>query len=48
VLKNRKERSIENSINQTAEMMKKSVQMNDNLEQLFTSFESPSSQLGWP
>jgi hypothetical protein len=46
MLKNRtmKERSIENSINQTAEMMKKSVQMNDNLRQLLTSLESFSSQ----
>jgi hypothetical protein len=43
VLKNRKERSIKNSINQTAEMMKKSVQIND-LRQLFTSFESSSFQ----
>ncbi len=44
MLKNRKERAIENSINQTAEMMKKSVQMNDDSEQLSTSFESLSSQ----
>jgi hypothetical protein len=44
ILKNRKERSIENSINQTAEMMKKSVQMNDDSRQLFTSYKSSSSQ----
>jgi hypothetical protein len=46
VLKNRtiKERSIENSINRITEKMKKSVQMNDDSEQLFTSFESSSFQ----
>jgi hypothetical protein len=44
MLKNREERSIENSINQTSEVMKKSVQMNDDSGQLSTSFESSSSQ----
>jgi hypothetical protein len=39
MLKNRKERSIE-----IAEEMKKSVQMNDDLRQLFTSLESSSFQ----
>jgi hypothetical protein len=39
VLKNREERSIE-----IAEEMKKSVQMNDDLRQLSTSFESSSPQ----
>ncbi len=39
MLKNREERSIE-----IAEEMKKSVQMNDDLEQLSTPLESPSSQ----
>jgi hypothetical protein len=39
VLKNREERSIE-----IAEGMKKSVQRNDDLRQLFTSLESSSSQ----
>ncbi len=47
MLKNRKikERSIENSIDRIAEMMKKSVQMNDDQEQLSTSFESSFSQI---
>jgi hypothetical protein len=35
-----KERSIENSINQITKEMKISVQMNDDLRQLFTSLES--------
>jgi cell shape-determining protein MreC len=39
MLKNRKERSIE-----IAEEMKKSIQMNDDLRQLFTSLESSFSQ----
>jgi hypothetical protein len=46
MLKNRtmKERSVENSINQIAKEMKKSVQMNDDLGQLSTFLESSSSQ----
>jgi hypothetical protein len=39
-----KERSIENSINQTMKEMKKSVQMNDDLRQLSTFLESSSFQ----
>jgi hypothetical protein len=39
-----KERSVENQINQIAEEMEKSVQMNDDLRQLSTSLESSSSQ----
>jgi hypothetical protein len=39
-----KERSIENSINQIAKEMKKSVQMNDDLRQLSTSLKSSSFQ----
>jgi hypothetical protein len=41
-----KERSVENSINQMMKEMEKSVQMNDDdLGQLFTSLESPFSQI---
>jgi hypothetical protein len=47
VLKNRtiKERSIENSIDRIAEEVERSVQMNDDQEQLSTSFESSFSQI---
>jgi hypothetical protein len=45
MLKNRTmKRFIENSINRIAEIMKKSVQMNNDSGQLFTSFESSFSQ----